>query len=108
MAFTSFGGPEVLSVVDVALPEPSTVRSGSESRSGPRRRGFVSVVPPATPPTERGVRMEIVGPHSDGAQLRELVQFVERGHLTLRVADVLTFAHSSEAHARFAKDGLAG
>lgn len=69
---------------------------------------FASVVPPATPPTERGIRMEIVGLHSDGAQLRELVRLVERGHLTLRVADILTFEQASEAHARFAKGGLRG
>ncbi|MFC6017626.1 NADP-dependent oxidoreductase [Plantactinospora solaniradicis] len=69
---------------------------------------FVSVIPPATPPAERGIRMEIVGLHSDGAQLRELVRLVERGHLTLRVADVLPFEQASEAHARFAKGGLRG
>jgi NADPH:quinone reductase-like Zn-dependent oxidoreductase len=69
---------------------------------------FASVIPPATPPTERGIRMEVVGLHSDGTQLRELVRLVERGHLTLRVADVLTFEQVSEAHARFAKGGLRG
>jgi NADPH:quinone reductase-like Zn-dependent oxidoreductase len=52
--------------------------------------------------------MEIVGLRSDGNQLRELVRLVERGELTPRVADVLTFEQAAEAHARFAKGGLRG
>ncbi|NUW30966.1 NADP-dependent oxidoreductase [Nonomuraea sp. SMC257] len=69
---------------------------------------FVSVMPPATPPAERGIRVETVFVRSDGARLRELVALVEQGRLTLRLARTLPFEQAAEAHELLAKGGLRG
>ncbi|MEV4107899.1 NADP-dependent oxidoreductase [Nonomuraea sp. NPDC049695] len=69
---------------------------------------FVSVMPPATPPAERGIRVETVFVHSDGARLRDLVALVEQGLLTLRAAGTFTFDQAAEAHELFAKGGVRG
>ncbi|MEV0144903.1 MULTISPECIES: NADP-dependent oxidoreductase [unclassified Nonomuraea] len=69
---------------------------------------FVSMMPPATPPAERGIRVQTVFVHSDGARLRELVTLVEQGLLTVRRARTFTFEQAAEAHELFAKGGVRG
>jgi NADPH:quinone reductase len=65
-------------------------------------------MPPAAPPVERGIRVETIRVHSDPAKLRELVTLVEQGHLTLRLAQVLSFEQAARAHMLLAKGGVRG
>jgi NADPH:quinone reductase len=69
---------------------------------------FVSLMPPATPPAERGISVETVLVRSDGARLRELVTLVEQGQLTLRLAQVFPFDQAAQAHELLAKGGVRG
>jgi NADPH:quinone reductase len=89
----------LLDAAVVGAPALSAVRDGGV---------FVAVIPPAAPPAERGIRVDTVGVRSDGARLGELVRLVERGGLTLRVAQTLPFTQAAQAHTLFAKGGIRG
>ena len=69
---------------------------------------FVSVMPPATPVTERGIRVETVVLHVDTQHLRDVAAQAENGTLTPRVAAVHPFEGAAEAHELFAKGGVRG
>lgn len=69
---------------------------------------FASLIPPATPPAERGITVRTPFLRADGARLRELVALVERGELTPRVAGVLPLERVADAHAEAAKGGVRG
>ncbi|MEV0907324.1 NADP-dependent oxidoreductase [Streptomyces hokutonensis] len=69
---------------------------------------FAGVIPQAAPAPERGVRTGAVEVSADGARLAELVALVEKGVLTLRVADTYPLADAAEAHARLAEGGVRG
>ncbi|MBN6054463.1 NADP-dependent oxidoreductase [Nonomuraea sp. RK-328] len=89
----------LLDAAVIGPPALAAVRDGG---------AFVSVRPPATPAAERGIRVETVFVHSDGARLRELAVLVEQGRLTLRLARTFPFEQAAEAHELFAKGGLRG
>jgi NADPH:quinone reductase len=89
----------LLDTAAVGQPALATVRDGG---------GYVTVMPPAAPPAERGIRVETVRVHSDPARLRELVALAEQGVLTLRVAQVLPFEQVAQAHMLLAKGGVRG
>ncbi|MDV9175681.1 zinc-binding dehydrogenase, partial [Streptomyces sp. W16] len=55
-----------------------------------------------------GVRTGAVEVSADGARLAELVALVEKGVLTLRVADTYPLADAAGAHARLAEGGVRG
>ena len=93
------GADGLLDTAAIGAPVLGAVRDGG---------AFVAVLPPATPPAERGIRVDTVRVHSDGAQLTELVHLVQRGQLTLRVAQTLPFTQAAHAHALFAKGGTRG
>jgi hypothetical protein len=84
----------LLDAAVVGAPALGAVRDGG---------AFIAVLPPAAPPAERGIRVETVGVRSDGKRLGELVQLVEHGGLTLRVAQRLPFSQAAQARALFAK-----
>ena len=58
--------------------------------------------------TERGVRVLDQVVHRDQAVLAELARMVDRGALTLRVADTLPLDHATAAHELLGKGGLRG
>jgi NADPH:quinone reductase len=70
--------------------------------------GFVSTLPPATPPSERDVQVSALQVAGDGAQLAELVALADAGTLTLRVAQTYPLADAAEAHALLEKKGVRG
>jgi NADPH:quinone reductase-like Zn-dependent oxidoreductase len=69
---------------------------------------FLSVLRPATPTAQRGIRVDTVSVHSDGNALRDLVALVDDDRLTLRVADTFTLEESAQAHALLARHGVRG
>jgi NADPH:quinone reductase-like Zn-dependent oxidoreductase len=89
----------LLDAAVVGVPAIGAVRDGGV---------FVAVIPPAAPAPEREIRVLTLGVHSDGARLRKLVTLVERGQLTLRVAQTFPFDAAAQAHAMFAKGGVRG
>ncbi|MFG2003877.1 NADP-dependent oxidoreductase [Spirillospora sp. NPDC048911] len=89
----------LLDAAVIGAPALAAVRDGG---------AYVSVLPPATPPAERGIRVETVLVRSDGARLRELVALVEQGRLTLRLAQTFTFDQAAQAHELLAKGGVRG
>jgi NADPH:quinone reductase len=93
------GADGLLDTAAIGAPVLGAVRDGG---------AFVAVLPPAAPPAERGIRVDTIGVHSDGAQLAELAQLVQHGQLTLRVAQTLPFTQAAHAHALFAKGGTRG
>jgi NADPH:quinone reductase len=70
--------------------------------------GFVSTLPPSTPPPERGIQVQALEVVADGAQLAELVALAEQGNLTLRVAERYALADAAAAHARLEQGGVRG
>ncbi|MGX9888489.1 NADP-dependent oxidoreductase [Streptomyces sp. NPDC002276] len=102
--FTSEGVPpgSVDAVLDAAV-------LGERALAWVRDGGvFTGVIPQAAPVPERGVRTGAVEVSADGARLAELVALVEKGVLTLRVADTYPLADASGAHARLAEGGVRG
>jgi NADPH:quinone reductase len=69
---------------------------------------FFALIPPATPTSERDVRVLQMMVHSDAAQLKELVALAERDRLTTRVARTFRFEEAAQAHAAFALGGVRG
>ncbi|MFI6405051.1 NADP-dependent oxidoreductase [Streptomyces sp. NPDC050548] len=102
--FTSEGGPagSVDAVLDAAV-------LGERALAWVRDGGaFAGVIPQAAPAPERGVRTGAVEVSADGARLAELVALVEKGVLTLRVAETYPLADAAGAHARLAEGGVRG
>ena len=89
----------LLDAAVVGVPALGAVRDGGV---------FVSVVPPAAPAAERGIRVSSIGVRSCGSQLRELVALVEGGLLTLRVAQTLPLEEVARAHTMLAEGGVRG
>lgn len=69
---------------------------------------FVTVLDPAIPPAERGVRVDKISSQPDSAQLADLVRAVAAGELTTRVAATLPLAQAADAHVRAEAGGLRG
>ncbi|MGR3875272.1 NADP-dependent oxidoreductase [Streptomyces graminifolii] len=70
--------------------------------------GFVAVRPPATPEPQRGIRTMPVITRADGAQLRSLVDLVDKGRLTLRVAHTFAYEEARLAHEQLDRGGQRG
>ncbi|MFJ1811711.1 MULTISPECIES: NADP-dependent oxidoreductase [unclassified Streptomyces] len=82
---------------------------GSEALALVRDGGaYAGVIPQAQPAPERGVRTAAVEVSADGARLAELVQAVDAGELTLRVAETYSLDDVSKAHARLGEGGIRG
>jgi NADPH:quinone reductase-like Zn-dependent oxidoreductase len=69
---------------------------------------FVGVQPGAAPPEERGVTVQVVVAHPDGARLAQLLQAAARGHLPARVHAVVPLDQAATAHRAVAKGGVRG
>ncbi|GAB0104090.1 NADP-dependent oxidoreductase [Nocardia sp. JMUB6875] len=96
------GAGSVDAVIDAALVGAAllpVVRDGG---------AFVAVLPPFAPAAERDITVTTVQQAPDGRRLAELVNLVEAGTLTLRVAETYPLAQAAEAHARFEKGGVRG
>ncbi|WP_433523995.1 NADP-dependent oxidoreductase [Nocardia pseudovaccinii] len=92
--------------VDAALDAAAL---GPETLAAVRARGrFVSISVPATPIPLRGTEVTTVLVHADRSQLDELVALVDKGHLTLRVAETYPLDAVAAAHRRIAAGGLRG
>lgn len=88
-----------LDAAPVGPPLIAAVRDGG---------AFVSVLVPATPDPERGVRVELQQVTADGERLARLVALVDHGLLTLRVAETWPLDEAAAAYAAAAKGGLRG
>lgn len=88
-----------IDAAQLGAPALAAVRDGGS---------FVAVTDPATPAPERGIAVQTVHVHHDGALLAELVGGVEAGWLRLRVAATLPLDEAADAHRRLAKGGLRG
>ncbi|GAB2512991.1 NADP-dependent oxidoreductase [Nocardia heshunensis] len=96
------GAGSVDAVIDAALLGATIlplVRDGG---------AFVALLPPVAPPAERGITVSTVQQSPDGRRLAELVDMVEAGTLSLRVAQTYSLDQAADAHARFEKGGLRG
>ncbi|MFI6776932.1 NADP-dependent oxidoreductase [Nocardia sp. NPDC050412] len=92
--------------VDAALDAAAL---GPETLAAVRARGrFVSISVPNTPIPLRGTKVTTVLVHADRPQLDELVALVDKGHLTLRVAETYPLAAVTAAHQRLSAGGLRG
>jgi NADPH2:quinone reductase len=69
---------------------------------------FIAVNDPSEPAAERGIAVQTVHVHHDGARLAQLAADVEAGLLNLRVAGTLPLAKAAEAHERVAAGGIRG
>lgn len=69
---------------------------------------FVTVLDPAVPAPERGVRVSKVSVEPGSDQLRRLLEAVAAGSLIPRVAETLPLEQAAQAHQRFAAGGLRG
>ena len=69
---------------------------------------FIAVIAPATPPPLRGTSVRNVWIRADDPRLAELSALVDKGALTLRVADSYPLDRVADAHRRFAAGGLRG
>lgn len=88
-----------LDAAPVGPPLVAAVRDGG---------AFVSVLIPAIPDPERGVRVELQQVTADGERLAWLVALVDRGLLTPRVAETWPLDEAPAAYAAAAKGGLRG
>lgn len=70
--------------------------------------GFVSTLPPQTPPSERDIQVAGLRVVPDGARLAELAHLADNGDLTLRVAQTYALADAPAAHKRLEKGGVRG
>ncbi|MFG2114721.1 NADP-dependent oxidoreductase [Streptomyces sp. NPDC048718] len=68
----------------------------------------VSIVPTAPPVAERGIEVRMSYVEQDGRRLEELSGLVDKGVLTLRVAETFPLAEAGEAHRRLAAGGARG
>ncbi|SDJ60390.1 NADP-dependent oxidoreductase [Streptomyces indicus] len=69
---------------------------------------FVGVQPSARPAAERGISVDVVVTHPDGARLGDLLARTAAGELPARVQAVLPLAQAAEAHRAMAKGGVRG
>ncbi|MFX0573232.1 NADP-dependent oxidoreductase [Nocardia nepalensis] len=82
---------------------------GPQTLAAVRATGrFVSISVPATPIPLRGTKVTTVLVHADRPQLDELVALVDKGRLTLRVAETYPLDAVAAAHQRLAAGGLRG
>jgi NADPH:quinone reductase-like Zn-dependent oxidoreductase len=71
--------------------------------------GYVNIAPALGPvASERGIRILDQWVHHDGARLAELVELVDAGRLTLRVAETFPLTEAAAAHELAGKGGLRG
>lgn len=89
----------VLDTALVGAPVLGAVKDGG---------AFVNVYAPLAPESERGISVNSVFVKSDGTRLAELVQLVDKGALTLRVAQTYPFEEAARAHEALAKGGVRG
>lgn len=69
---------------------------------------YVGLIPNHAPAAERGVRVVEQEVAADGAHLARLVDLVDVGALTLRVADTFPLAEVAKAHAHLETPGVRG
>lgn len=69
---------------------------------------FVAVVAPATPPPLRGTQVRNVWIRANDPRLADLVSLVDKGELTLRVAETYPLDRVADAQCRFAAGGIRG
>ncbi|WP_030722560.1 NADP-dependent oxidoreductase [Streptomyces sp. NRRL S-237] len=69
---------------------------------------YVGLIPNHAPAAERGVRVVEQEVAADGAHLARLVDLVDEGALTLRVADTFPLAEVAKAHAHLETPGVRG
>lgn len=69
---------------------------------------FVAVTPPAPPPTERDIRIDLVLARADGMELTGLTALVDGGVLTLREPKIFPLEQAEHAHRMLAKGGVRG
>src|SRR5580698_1052941 len=69
---------------------------------------FVGVQPSAKPPAERGITVDAVAVHPDGARLAGLLARTASGELPARVHAVMPLDQAAAAHRAVAKGGLRG
>lgn len=92
--------------VDGALDAASV---GAAALDAVRTKGaFVAVLGGLEPVPLRGIRVANQWIHADGQQLADLVDLVDSGALTLRVADTLALDNVADAHKRLEAGGLRG
>lgn len=89
----------VLDAAVIGAEALAYVRDGGE---------YIGVIPPAAPAPERGIRVRAVAVTADGKRLAELVELVDKGVLTPRVARSYPLEQAAEAHALAAKSGVRG
>ncbi|MET9491049.1 zinc-binding dehydrogenase [Nocardia sp. NPDC006630] len=106
----SYGGPEVLEMMECAVPEPGPGQVlGISALGAVRTRGrFVAVVGGAQPIPLRGITVMNQWIAADGAALSELVRSANHGQLTTRIAETLPLTEAVRAHQLLAKGGLRG
>jgi len=86
-----------------------TALLGLEALDAVANRGrFIVFAAGAAPIPLRGIRVEHVWIHADGAALAGLADLVDDGTLVLRVADTLPLDEAVKAHERLAAGGLRG
>jgi NADPH:quinone reductase-like Zn-dependent oxidoreductase len=69
---------------------------------------FVGVQPSARPPTQRGIKVDVVVTHPDGPRLAGLLARTASGELPARVHAVVPLDQVATAHQAMAKGGLRG
>jgi NADPH:quinone reductase-like Zn-dependent oxidoreductase len=69
---------------------------------------FVGVQPSARPPTQRGIKVDVVVAHPDGPRLSDLLGRTASGELPARVHAVVPLDQVATAHRAMAKGGLRG
>lgn len=92
---------QVDAVIDAAKLGPPALAAVREGGA------FVSV-DGSLPETDRGIRALAVLCTADGKRLAELSALVEKGELTVRVAEVLPFERVTEAYTKLAAGGFRG
>lgn len=93
------GVDAVLDAVPVGPPLIAAVRDAGV---------FVTVLEPAAPATERGVRVDKVSVTPDAQQLSKLLHALADGSLTSRIAETMPLTQAERAHERAAAGGLRG
>ncbi|MFE3448791.1 NADP-dependent oxidoreductase [Nonomuraea sp. NPDC059194] len=89
----------VLDAAVIGAPALEFVRDGG---------AYAGVIPGLEPEGVRSIRTGAIEVSPDGARLAELVELVDQGQLTLRVARTYPLEQAAQAHARLAEGGLRG
>ncbi|OPG08403.1 NADP-dependent oxidoreductase [Microbispora sp. GKU 823] len=101
-AFTTHAQPGWDAVADAAALQEqglALVRDGG---------AFVGVQPSAKPATERGITVDVVVAHPDGARLGDLLARAAAGELPARVHAVVPLGQVADAHRAMTKGGVRG